>query len=508
MYSVLLVDDEKPFLDYLQKTIDWEKHNCQINATATDGEEALRLILELKPDIVFLDINMSRMSGLEVCKQLSASSSALPHIIISTAHDQFSYAHEAIKLGVFDYLLKPVEPGELSASINKCIFDIEEQKDSLKSKAYYRDAQTEKFFQRIIELHNVDAPPDFLKLSQTVAFSVSIVKTVTPDERIIHILVNRMNQLTDSLMTSYFTSFSASGYVITHVFYQDMSLADFRQAYEYIASESSMLTSATFGNRVTSLDQLYKSYQQAQIAMENQIQFDQRVVSYDDLESLDFSSQQYSESDINLLISCLKSKQYDEADKIIERILTLSDNNIISFQFVVAAYCSIKTAIYRHFNVNNSLITEHMLAQSDILRELNTCQTTREITEIVKNYVHEIFSDCMDYPISNKQRDLIDRAETILQKNYQRPDFSVNDLSQALFFESSYIRRVYKAHTGKTIIQRLEEIRIEKACSLLAETSLKLSEIAEKAGYSNQFYFSRRFKLFTNMTPSEYREQH
>ena len=114
----------------------------------------------------------------------------------------------------------------------------------------------------------------------------------------------------------------------------------------------------------------------------------------------------------------------------------------------------------------------------------------------------------MDYPISSKQLDLVNRVESLLQSNYQNPDLSVQDVSLALHFESSYIRRIYKTHTDKTIIQRLEVIRIEKACDLLVNTEMKLSETAEKVGYSNQFYFSRRFKLFTSLSPSEYRERY
>ena len=125
-----------------------------------------------------------------------------------------------------------------------------------------------------------------------------------------------------------------------------------------------------------------------------------------------------------------------------------------------------------------------------------------------KNNIYEVFSDCMDYPISSKQLDLVNRVESLLQSNYQNPDLSVQDVSLALHFESSYIRRIYKTHTDKTIIQRLEVIRIEKACDLLVNTEMKLSETAEKVGYSNQFYFSRRFKLFTSLSPSEYRERY
>ena len=73
-----------------------------------------------------------------------------------------------------------------------------------------------------------------------------------------------------------------------------------------------------------------------------------------------------------------------------------------------------------------------------------------------------------------------------------------------LFFENSYIRRVYKLQTHKTIIQRLEEIRMEKAKQLLMEKHYKNSDIAEMTGYCDQYYFSKRFKLYYGCSPSEF----
>lgn len=78
-------------------------------------------------------------------------------------------------------------------------------------------------------------------------------------------------------------------------------------------------------------------------------------------------------------------------------------------------------------------------------------------------------------------------------------------LSRKIYFlKISYIRRVYKTQTGKTIMQRLEEIRIEKARELLREEGIRCAEAAELTGFSDPYYFSKRFKLFCGCTPSEY----
>lgn len=135
------------------------------------------------------------------------------------------------------------------------------------------------------------------------------------------------------------------------------------------------------------------------------------------------------------------------------------------------------------------------------------CSTTQQMLDIVRNYVYEAFSDCMNVRVGSKKEILGAKIEQYLQQHYAEKSLSVNQIAEHLYFENSYIRRVFKMQTGKTIIQRLEEIRIEKARELLAEGTYKNSEVAELTGYCDQYYFSKRFKLFCGCSPSEYQKR-
>lgn len=90
-YKVLLVDDETIYLQYLSRIIDWGELHCEICGYAKDGEEALSLIREWHPDIVFMDIAMSRMNGLEACEAIKGTENET-RVIIMTAYDEFSFA--------------------------------------------------------------------------------------------------------------------------------------------------------------------------------------------------------------------------------------------------------------------------------------------------------------------------------------------------------------------------------------------------------------------------------
>ena len=378
-YQVLLVDDELIYLQYLQKMIDWEILGCEICGCAQNGEEAIRMVEDRKPDIVFIDINMSQMDGLEACAALREKKCGAK-VIIMTAFNEFSFAHRAIKLNVFDYLLKP--------------FDEEE--------------------------------------------------------------------------------------------------------FEWIA----------VGNVVDGIENLQKTYQDAQMVRENRVKLVGPVNCFEDVQQLHSEITLMNTSDVNLLIKAFEMKEYDKVDQMIEKMFALSKNQMFSFQYVIATYYSLVTGIYGyyHYNEENNL-TDMIGTQANLVSEIGMCSTTQQMLDIVRNYVYEAFSDCMNVRVGSKKEILVAKIEQYLQQHYAEKSLSVNQIAEHLYFENSYIRRVFKMQTGKTIIQRLEEIRIEKARELLAEGTYKNSEVAELTGYCDQYYFSKRFKLFCGCSPSEYQKR-
>lgn len=116
MYKVMLVDDEPIIVEGLSRSIEWERWDCEIVATAHDGLEGKRLIEEKKPDIIFMDICMPEMDGLQM---IAAINSQFPDLEVSvlTGYRDFEYAQTAIRLGVTRFLLKPSNMDELEEAI-------------------------------------------------------------------------------------------------------------------------------------------------------------------------------------------------------------------------------------------------------------------------------------------------------------------------------------------------------------------------------------------------------
>ena len=117
MYKVVLVDDEPIIVEGLSRSVEWEKWNCKVVATAHDGLEGRKIIEEVNPDIVFMDICMPEMNGLVM---IAAINSQFPDLEVSvlTGFRDFEYAREAIRLGVTRVLLKPSNMDEIEEAIS------------------------------------------------------------------------------------------------------------------------------------------------------------------------------------------------------------------------------------------------------------------------------------------------------------------------------------------------------------------------------------------------------
>lgn len=116
MYKVMIIDDEPMIVEGLSRSIPWEKWNCQVVATANDGLEGKELIEKHRPHIIFLDICMPEMTGLQLIAALKSEFSDL-EITILTGYRDFDYAQQAIRLGVTRFLLKPSNMDELEEAI-------------------------------------------------------------------------------------------------------------------------------------------------------------------------------------------------------------------------------------------------------------------------------------------------------------------------------------------------------------------------------------------------------
>lgn len=124
MYDVYIVDDEPLVLEDMKKNIPWLEYNMQVIGEENDPHRAADAIIELKPDIVFTDIQMPRLSGIEMIEIAKERGASCVFVVVS-AHERFEYARQLIQLGGFDYLIKPVEEAQYSELLTRLLSRME-----------------------------------------------------------------------------------------------------------------------------------------------------------------------------------------------------------------------------------------------------------------------------------------------------------------------------------------------------------------------------------------------
>ena len=151
MLKVFLVEDEFVVREGIKKKIDWEAHGYEFCGEASDGELAFPMIQKLKPDIVITDIRMPFMDGLELSRLIKKEMPWI-EIMILTGHQEFEYAKEGIKLGVAQYLSKPINGDELLKEVDEVAAKIEEKREEREIKEKYRKEMEENFLKERKEL--------------------------------------------------------------------------------------------------------------------------------------------------------------------------------------------------------------------------------------------------------------------------------------------------------------------------------------------------------------------
>jgi two-component system response regulator YesN len=126
---VLIAEDEELFRHELETTLPWEAWGLMHVGSAEDGDEALRLIGDRRPDIVLCDIRMPGIDGLELMRRAHEAMPAQerPLFIVLSGHADFAYAREALRNGAFDYLIKPVDDAELESAVRKAVEQLDER---------------------------------------------------------------------------------------------------------------------------------------------------------------------------------------------------------------------------------------------------------------------------------------------------------------------------------------------------------------------------------------------
>ena len=534
--KVFLVEDEMVIRRGIKNSIDWEKEGYIFCGEASDGELAYPMIIKEKPDILITDIRMPFMDGLELCKLVKKE---LPNIkiLILSGYDEFDYAKEAIRLGVTEYLLKPISPGKLLEALNGVSESIRREKEDKDLVRKYMEEMREntehekqKFFEQMIagNLSMADALETGKKYEMNLSagmYNLLLFRFTLGEENrksgeLLGEAEYAIEKLTERLEYVFEFQRGVEGWAFLLMADNEEQMSErvkelSKDLEEIMKNYSTIAYFGGIGQPVARLRELEESFREAERALAARFTMElNRIISVEDirmaqnvdtLDDIEITSFGEIEKTRTMLEKFLNNGAEDEIDEFVDVYINeLPEENLKSVlmrQYIIMdAYI-----VMMSFCEKIEGIEGEMQAQSEELKNsMKTIQTLEEI----KNYIRMLLKKIIgvrDTISGRRYSDITEIAKDQIRKTYMSDEISLNTIAAEVGMSPSYFSSIFSKEMGKTFVEYLTEIRMDRAKELLMCSSMKTSEIGYEVGYKDPHYFSYIFKKTQNCTPKEFR---
>ncbi len=512
MKKVMLVDDEIVIRENIRECIDWDKEGFQYCGDASDGEIALPMIEEWRPDILITDIKMPFMDGIELSTIVRQR---LPDtkIIILSGHDEFNYARTALRIGVDEYILKPVSSADLISLLNSVSRKIDRERREKRKHVYSYDKLLGDLCGGLITSDDADIAAAALSLPlQSTYYSTVIwdMRCPAPSSPHHETAVRDAEAIIEEIAKThgdiwrYKRSRTETVWIVRGNKREEMASA--LERLQLLAeTESSLPFAVSFGvgSIQERLEGIHTSFLEAEEdrnlrrlktqnknALWNAARETKSSSSLDRSKFLDFlkiGTPPHSEGFIREFSESLRGIDWKSS---LYGYYVLNDLTLETLQEA--------KRVLRIPEVSESMIGE---LQQQIMEIRDWEQSRAYLRALVDKFW------IMRIEASNKYGDMIDKAKEFMRERFAHDGLSLQDAADHVCVSSSHLSKVFSHETGQTFIEYLTQTRIRKAMELLQTTSEKTYEIAFQVGYNDSHYFSNLFKRITGMTPRDFRRQ-
>ena len=543
MLKIFLAEDEVVVRETIKRMIPWEELGFELVGEAADGEMALPLLIRQKPDLLITDIKMPFMDGLTLAQLAKKEIPGLKVVILS-GYDDFNYAKQAIGIGVEDYLLKPITKNALIERLSEIRSRYEHEKTQ---KEYYEK------FHREMQAYEKNSSRDFFEA--LVGGSMDMMEVYKRAEKLgldivaeaYNVLIFTMNCDEDfsgqrdeyssweaeslELLENFFAGHSSAMLFRSNIFSYGVLLKGQRETIEEntraCVDEIRKIMSRQDGRRewflavgqsVERLSQIQKSYHTASRAFSQRYLYDENILYYDEMETMEHPGGQ-AETEDNAYLQKVDVNALNPAilQKFLSNGLQEETENFVKDYFYAIGQEPMESLVFRNYvilNVRFSVISFIKGLGCDT-NEMESADTEEVLAESGKNmesaiaYAKKMISQAIeirDQNSGNKNRSILKTAVDFIDSHYMDEEISLNTVANIANVSSNHFSALFSQNMGQTFIEYLTSLRMNKAKELLRCTGMRSSEIAGEIGYKDAHYFSYLFKKTQGMTPSDYRK--
>ncbi len=538
MFKVLIIDDEPIIRKGLKNIINWQNYGCEVCGEAADGHDGKGLIEDLRPDIIITDIKMPETDGLTMLREIK---STVPDskIIILTGHRDFDYVHEALKVGAFDFLLKPSKIEELTAVIGRAVKELKfrrERTEELEklNELFLQNISVlrEKLLYDIIYEINTNEEDIIQKLElfeiESGKFYMMIVHNDSEESE-----NNDISQYDRRLyqfgIINTFKEVFSDKFKVTQITLDNFGIAflvmpidnnasapeliNKKCAYlqEIISNCFSCIITIAISSEGIEFTELPQKFNECREALEhkfyigsNSIIFHSDVntfFKYDDHSMLEKLQKALIEGVKSGNESSVKERLKD-INSYFKKIDPKKANFIKNFCWnTISSINNIRISL---LDKEGGRKQEHS-ELNGLFGLIEGCDNVQDLYTLLDKSARSVAQKVNSY--NNKSIKLVMRKAVDFLRAHYHEQITLNEVAEHTFVSTYYISRMFKRETGKNFVDYLNDIRINKAKELLKDVRLKTYEVAEKVGIPDAHYFSRLFKKHEGLTPTEFREQ-
>ena len=534
MYKIMFVDDDPLILKRLNHILDWEALDFKIIANARSGEKALGLIQKLAPDVVITDINMPNMSGLQLVQKSKSLNDKIQFIML-TVNDSFGCAQQALNIGVYHYLLKPIEKDKLLNLIHTLTLNFENSKKQNQYMSNLRDKATlsermikDKYLnwlvsgsqpltdEQIVENFNFYNIPIQADKFEIISIHINKLDTQVSNKQRLLSLIETVIRSVENTLCDYKNCaiFSDSTYNINVLlgFSQEQSIIE--QNTEVICQiirdnllfEMNLPVTIFYSRKYDGYQNIYRCYYETKYLIKyTQGIMDMGIISYDNFISIslpvsinfdDIRSKTLKYLRANEITS-VRAFVYDTISR--PFVSSASSNfeylNIISIDFIMTGIMFLqenKTAIREVFHKYFNPINEISEISNPIERS---------------NFIIHYYEDILNYISANKissGKSMVKKCMELVEQNISNPFLSVKWLASQLYINENYLSRIFHKESGIFLIKYINNQRLIKAKHYLDHGYNSIQAVSQMTGFSDPLYFSKCFKKKYGVAPSKY----
>ncbi len=513
MYRVIIVDDEPVIRRGLRETIEWDALGLEVAGEAADGSEALKLVRDIRPEILITDIRMPEMDGIALIREIRKTDLNVKITILS-GYSDYDYLKEAIRLGVDNYLLKPIDNDELVSNLRNAVSEIEKEAAvSLQIRqgtVLLRSNTLRRLVTGNISPEELREKAEFLHIPLEAGqylCAVCAVSREIPADRREQFFQDAVTEKSSARQTAFM---DGDGNLVLLLAFGDAP-ADrngIQQELENMAEkalrERGIPLMIGAGRVAEGTGKIRDSYESAKEALEyGAFLKNGGVIWSDEVPQTSREGEIPDRTDYEKLKDYIRRGEQEPMKACLEETLDAAAAE------AGASHRGMRNLIM-HIAVRVTDCFRTIYGSMNAFREPAGFDFARLFT--LRSYTDMrdwLFQLCNEWFASN--RTLLGRSTSIVGlavdyvTEHYREGVTLRQVAENCHVNTSYLGQVFRKETGSAFTDYVNALRIQEAGRLLADPTLKVYEVAERVGFTDYHYFLKIFKKVTGRSPTDLR---